>query len=142
MSFNKTILFFVLTFFVSFPGIAQVKESKIKQIYYISSSFGNDANDGLSEATPKQHISSIVEKRYVCFRLKSGDIFYENFDGYKYCIVESYSSGQKPVLCGFKVLRNSDAWIYDKMLNCWIIDLTKDEDFFGYMKSPRVTTEN
>lgn len=100
-------------------------------IYYVSSTEGAIGNDGLTENTPLLHIADVKAKMNVTLRLKCGDVFFENISGYTDCIVESYGKGDKPVLCGFKVLKNRNVWEYDKQYACWRLDLQKAENFAG-----------
>lgn len=102
-----------------------------KQTYYISSSEGDDRNDGLSPETAKRTIKSIGRKSGVRILLKRGDVFFERLAGYLNFEISPYGKGGRPILCGFKILRNSSAW--EKVAdNIWRIDLTKKEDFVGY----------
>lgn len=102
--------------------------------FYVSSSVGKDTNDGLSEATPKATISSIASKKNVRIRLKCGDVFYERMFGYRGSIIENYGKGARPVLCGFKVLKNHNAWVSEGD-NIWSLDLSVESNFYGYLKS-------
>ena len=116
------------------PVIAQGADAgKIETTYYVSSSKGNDSYDGLTAKTPKQHIYAIGKKENVHILLKSGDVFFEQILSYSNCIIESYGRGDKPVLCGFKVLMNPQAWTYDEQEGLWKIDLLKEDNFAGMM---------
>lgn len=127
----------VLIFFlaaVSFSLLGQgVDTSKKLETYYISSSSGNDLNDGLTVGTPKRHISAIGKKDNVCIKLKRNDVFFEQLREYNNCIIEDYGKGDKPVLCGFKVLTNPKAWFYDRESGCWKLDLSEEQNFTGMM---------
>ncbi len=101
-----------------------------KDVYYVSSSQGNDELDGLTPRTAKRHIAA-VPKKNVCVRLKSGDIFFESLSGFTDSSIEKYGNGSKPVLCGFKILKNPRAW--QRVGNdIWSIDLSNVSDFTGY----------
>ena len=110
------------------------------QTYYVSSTEGSNNNDGLTEKTPKADLKE-VPFRNVTIRLKCGDVFWGGLMGYTNCTIESYGEGSRPVICGFKVLKNTDAWqqIGD---NIWILDLTKKEDFVGYFSNNEDETRN
>ena len=102
---------------------------------YVSSSQGNDNNDGKSADKPFKTIRKAIQKTRkskLCIRLKSGDVFFENMTGLSDCIIESYGKGDKPVLCGFKILRNPDAWQADSIKGVWRLDLSNETDFAGY----------
>lgn len=101
-----------------------------KDVYYVSSSQGNDELDGLTPRTAKRHIAA-VPKTNVCVRLKSGDIFFESLSGFTDSSIEKYGNGAKPILCGFKILKNPRAW--QRVGNdIWSIDLSNVSDFTGY----------
>lgn len=42
----------------------------------MSSTEGDDTNDGKTEQTLVKHISSISQKEYVCLKFKCGDVFF------------------------------------------------------------------
>ncbi len=124
-------LFFLLLI-TTFEAISQgVDEVKTKATYYVSSSIGDDSNDGLSERSPKQHIYAIKEKKNVRIRLNRGDVFFEQIIGYDNCIFEAYGNGERPALCGFKVLRNKNAWEFDEQEKVWTINLAEETSFTG-----------
>ena len=103
--------------------------------FYISSSQGNDNNDGKSADKPFKTIRKAIQetgKSKLCIRLKCGDIFFENMIGLSNCIIESYGKGDKPVLCGFKILKRPDAWQADSIKGVWRLDLSNEADFAGY----------
>ncbi len=105
---------------------------KIKNTYYVSSSLGDDKNDGLSESFPLQHIYAISQKENACIKLKCGDVFYEQLHGFGGCLIESFGKGAKPVLCGFRVVNKPEAWYYDKNYSCWKLNLRDTNIFSGF----------
>lgn len=113
----------------------QVQRQNYKlQTIYVSSSKGNDNYDGLTEDKPLKTIHRALKKnkKGVNLRLKCGDVFFENISGMSNSIIESYGKGDKPVLCGFKILRNPDAWQADSIKGVWRLDLSNETDFAGY----------
>lgn len=103
------IIFLFFNQIIFFKAFAQVT---VYKTLYISSSTGNDENPGTA-VLPYKTISNIGKnKRGLRIKLKCGDVFYEKMDRFSDCIIESYGEGPKPVLCGFRVLINSDAWIF------------------------------
>ena len=130
----RVLVLLLFSFFSLLAFSQPVKESQVKHIYYISSSMGSDANDGLSEEKPLRSIRAVKEKSFVKVRLKAGDVFFEHVAGFRYTIFESYGEGEKPMLCGFKVLKNVNAWQLDGQNGCWVLDLTKEENFVGYLQ--------
>lgn len=102
---------------------------------YVSSTQGNDTNDGMSVDKPFKTIRKAIQKTKIgklCIRLKCGDVFFENITGLSDCIIESYGKGDKPILCGFKILKRLDAWQADSVKGIWRLDLRNEADFTGY----------
>lgn len=129
----RGVFFIVLLIFTNTsPVQAQGADvNKIRQTFYVSSSMGDDANDGLTEYSSKQHIYAIRHKENIRILLKRGDVFYEQLLDFTNCIIEGYGRGDRPVLCGFKVLMNPQAWIYDELEGLWYIDLMDEGNFAG-----------
>lgn len=101
--------------------------------YYVSSSIGNDSNNGLSEKSPFRSISSIKHKKNVVVKLKSGDVFFETISGFENTSIEIYGGSDNAVICGFKILKNKTAWIKTDTLGLWRLDLSKLSDFCGFL---------
>lgn len=101
---------------------------------YVSSSQGNDGNDGLTEKTPLRTIKKALRLRNdnLYLLLKCEDVFFESISGISDCIVESYGQGEKPVLCGFRILKNVMAWENDTLPGVWRLDMTREENFAGF----------
>ena len=99
------------------------------QCYYVSSTIGSNSNDGLTELTPMKDLSK-VPKENAIIRLKCDDVFWGGLSGYKNCVIESYGKGAKPVICGFKVLINPEAWkqVEEEL---WELDLNSNNNFGG-----------
>lgn len=136
---GKFVIVVLLLLFIPIKQIGVCKaqgaeNDRIVTTYYISSTLGDDNNDGLTIKTPKKHLSAIVKRDNVCVRLKRDDVFFEQLQGFSSSVIESYGSGAKPVLCGFKVLITPGDWIYDDANCCWRIDLKKTDSFSGILK--------
>ena len=99
---------------------------------YISSTAGSDINDG-SLRHPLKTIYSLLKKRNkdLIIHLKRGDIFFESVRGLVNCKIIPYGVGNEPVLCGFRILKDSKKW-QQAGDNLWKIDLTDDSAFYGY----------
>ena len=119
----RLFIFFLLITFNSFAG----------KVVYVSSSLGSDNNSGLSANAPLKTIGHAYElhKKNIELRLKCGDVFFETLRKWENCTITSYGKGQKPVLCGFKILKNTDAWF--KKEDLWVLDLNKASDFGGFV---------
>lgn len=132
--FRKICLLFILLIGFELHLYTQGVLPQVKlTTFYVSSSKGNDENDGLSEATPKRRISEIPKKEFVRLRIKCNDIFFERVYGFNYSIIESYGKGEKPVICGFKILKDTSLWTYEKN-DIWSIELSDESNFVGYKK--------
>ncbi len=101
---------------------------------YVSSSTGNDSNDG-SISAPLKTIAKAPKENVNIF-LKRGDVFYESMWNLRNVNVDAFGEGAKPLICGLKILKNKEAWV--KLPNdIWRLDLTDDKNFEGFK-----TTEN
>lgn len=132
MKFLALFISLIITFVnVSAQGVPSGIELKT---YYVSSSTGNDKNDGLSALSAKQHIYAVPVKESARVRLKCNDVFFERVFGYKNSIIESYGDGDKPVICGLKILKDTNAWVLVGN-NIWMLDLSDETKFDGYSAS-------
>ena len=104
-----------------------------KKVYYVSSTNGNDNNPG-TLAAPRKTIYSILKmsKGNLDIRLCRGDVFFENISGLKNSKISAYGNGARPVLCGFKVLKDVNQWSYNASRNCWMLDLKDASNFAGF----------
>ncbi|MBP3716161.1 MAG: hypothetical protein J6I79_01515 [Paludibacteraceae bacterium] len=98
---------------------------------YISSSSGDDSNPGTIEK-PLKSISAVKEKKNVNIWLLRGDVFYEKITGFHMCSFNAYGDGPKPVLCGFRILKNPNAWVKCEQNGLWKLDLYNTSDFDGF----------
>lgn len=109
--------------------------SKNQKVYYVSSSQGDDSNDGTEEKPLRSLSSSKIPKSGCQVKLKCGDVFYEKLsaNGNEYL---SYGKGEKPIISGWKVLPKSKAkwiegrmksgkWVELKGTHIWRLDLTE-----------------
>ena len=96
---------------------------------YISSSTGDDKNQGTIDA-PLKTISASPKENVNIF-LKRGDVFYERCENFKNCTIDAYGEGDKPMVCGLKILKNNSAWV--RIANdVWKLDLKKKENYKGF----------
>ena len=96
-------------------------------VIHVSSSSGNDNNDGLSVMIPLRSIRQAMAKGDTIL-LKSGDVFYENItlnNGY----LSKYGGKEKPVICGYKRI-NAPIW-HKVGDHIWKISLV-DTGFIGF----------
>lgn len=94
---------------------------------YVSSSYGNDDNDGRTEQTPVKTIRNALMKSDTLL-LRCGDVFFENVEIKKGKIM-SYGEGPLPILCGYK--RITEAKWVEVGQNVWKICLS-DIGYSGY----------
>lgn len=116
-------------------GFAQASPTIVRTIY-ISSSSGNDANDG-SINKPKKTINGLssANRHQSRILLKRNDIFYEGVGSFSSCIISSYGEGALPVLCGFRKLNDNKAW-KNESGNIWRLDMGDNKKFSGYNTPP------
>ena len=110
------------------------------QTYYVSSTQGTNDNDGLTEQTPKHDLQG-VPKEGATILLKRGDVFWGGIAGYKNCSISTYGEGDRPVICGFKVLANPNAWKAEGA-GLWSLDLNNTKDFCGNVDKKADATFN
>lgn len=92
----------------------------VKNVYYVSSSVGDDANDGSIEKPFRTVNNPKIPHKDVIIRLKCGDVFFESLSGYTGVVIESYGRGKglscvdskswKIRLHGFRQVRISGNW--------------------------------
>ena len=106
--------------------------SSQKKVFYISSTTGSDSNPGTKKA-PLRTIGSLDAGRRTgaTILLKAGDIFFETIHDFSDCTVSSYGEGHKPIVCGFRVQKDSGSWV-DEGNGIWKLDLSRDDDFYGF----------
>jgi hypothetical protein len=90
------------------------------KVIYISSSTGNDNNDGQTPSTPMKTIAKAAAKGDTLL-LKAGDIFYGRTDFINKTVTR-YGKGNNPVISGFKGIGNAKWQIVEP--NIWVLDLT------------------
>ena len=104
-------------------------ESRIAAEVYVSSTHGDDANDG-SRDKPFKTFAKIPKKDARIF-LRKGDVFYEPLAGLENCVVDSYGRGsKKPLVCGLRIIKNPSAW-ENMGGGIWRLDMDKTENFAG-----------
>ena len=113
----------IAVFIVSSSAHAQ----ELLPLVYVSSSEGNDANNGTTPETPFKTIKKGVSRGSKVL-LKAGDIFYESLYATDR-IVSRYGKGSNPTLIGFKRLIEPRWEKVDN--NIWKLRLA-DDNFTGY----------
>lgn len=107
---------------------AQASNAETVKVY-VSSSLGKDTNIG-SMSSPLRTFAKIPHENAEIY-LKRGDVFHEPLHNLKNCTIDAYGEGKKPLICGFKHLKNKGAW--EKLDGgVWRLDLSKPENFAGY----------
>ena len=114
----RTFIFFLV--FVSFSFAKDI---------YISSSTGDDNNSGTIDS-PLKTISASPKNDVRVF-LKRGDVFYEKCWDFTNCTIDAYGEGDKPMICGLKILKNNSAWTRQPN-DVWCLDLKNKNNFEGY----------
>ena len=119
---------FVKRFIILLPLMLLISDTSFATVVYVSSSLGNDKNDGLSSETPFRTIRRALEESKDV-RLKAGDVFYESISLTK-ATLKRYGDGDNPKLCGYKRLTKSRWENISK--NIWRLKLT-DDCFTGFV---------
>ena len=100
--------------------------------YYVSSSSGSDTNIGTSSSAPRKTLAGLSGKKNGnTILLKRGDIFFESISGFSNCTLGAYGSGDKPVLCGFTILRSKSSWSQESA-GIWKLDMNASASFYGH----------
>lgn len=98
-----------------------------RTVIYVSSSEGDDTNNGLSPERPKKTLSLLSEFNTVAILLKSGDTF--EMDDMFYVgtetVIGCYGEGPRPVLDFTKPLEGE--FVKLRAENMWAMDLSKSE---------------
>ena len=96
-----------LLYLLLLTGLALVPPLTVQSAtYYVSSSTGNDANDGISESTPWQTIGKVNEVTFdenSSILFKREDIFRGAISSYKFqtgLTFGAYGSGDNPIIAG------------------------------------------
>lgn len=76
-------------------------EASAGQKVYVSSSFGSDSNNGLTQHYPVKSISIALVLGDTLL-LKAGDFFYEGNLTASKGLLSRYGEGLNPIICGYK----------------------------------------
>ncbi|MEO6217742.1 MAG: hypothetical protein ABIO86_17065 [Sphingomonas sp.] len=109
----------------------RVSALEVKTTFYADSDYGSDANDGLTQATPKKTLAALValgaNKSGVTFALARGSHWYgeyPDFTASPWCRVISYGQGTRPVIDGALALFTGTWVINDTYPNVWMQPIT------------------
>ena len=102
---------------------------------FVSSSSGNDVNDGKSIRSPLKTINKALDLGFKTIFLKCGDVFFEELN-LKNTRIDSYGSGVKPLFSGFRKINSENLWeLVDSVHYVWRIKLTNAQNFSGFKVS-------
>lgn len=87
----------------TFALVSILSAAAFGKAYYISSSSGDDSNDG-SQAAPLKTIAAAPNENSEIY-LKRGDVFYGPITKFKNCKISAYGEGPMPVISGFKIVK-------------------------------------
>lgn len=135
LKINSRVLYvYILFVFISFNENVLANEIGYKTVF-VSSTLGSDVNPG-TQALPIKTLKKIgYARKNLRIRLKCNDVFYENLSGFTDCIIESYGKGRKPILCGFRVLKNTSVWQEVKK-GIWRLNM-QETNFVGFQPITR-----
>ena len=130
-----SLFFFHICLFLVLLSELTCEGAELHKRVYVSSSSGNDFNNGFSENTPKRTIKEALRVGDTLL-LKCGDVFYENIEinGGK---LSSYGTGSRPIISGYRRLSSVRWELVGESL--WRIKLS-DNGFVGYdtSESPKL----
>lgn len=113
---RKTFCVFILLFLAFVGGLSA-------QDVYVSSSRGQDSNDGLTPETPVKTIKTALAKGKTIY-LVAGDVFYEYVELYDNKL-SRYGEGHNPKINGFRTIVGRPWQMVDNHI--WKIDLKSIE---------------
>lgn len=115
----------VFTLIIPVVALLSVNSPIMAQTIYLSSSCGDDANDGLSEATPVKTFEAAYRKGgHNTVLLKAEDVFFQESTIVIGRSLGKYGEGANPTLSGYKRLIKPN---WEKAgTNLWKISLTQD----------------
>ena len=104
--------------------ISESEYSVSGRVFYVSSSEGDDKNDGLTTATPWKSLEKVSDFPFVAgdtVLFKRGDLFRGNVRTKSGVTYSAYGTGKKPAFYGcHKSLCDASLWeIYDNENNIW-----------------------
>lgn len=113
---SKSIFFILIVLLFKYEGLAQNR-------VYVSSSIGDDKNNGFTESSPVRTIDKALSLSSIIL-LKAGDIFYSKGIRLKGKTLTRYGEGPNPTICGFKrIIIPKWEKVED---NIWRINLIED----------------
>ena len=130
---RNTGLLIVFSFIIFFSCSCLINAQEI----YVSSSYGSDANNGLTPQSPMKTISAAAKKGDV-IKLLAGDVFYE-YVVVRNKILTRYGEGPNPEINGLRTILGRPWQKVDD--NIWKIDLT-DLPSKGYIIKGTTTLNN
>ena len=107
-------------FIVEAVAVGLSNPAAIAKTVYVSSSTGNDLNDGLTAMSPMKTLPKAMAKGDTLL-LKAGDFFYGRSDFINKTVTR-YGEGNNPVISGFKRIVDAKWQMVEP--NIWVIDLT------------------
>lgn len=101
-----------------------VSASLFGKSVYVSSSCGNDANNGFSSQLAIRTLQHSIAIKADTLFLKAGDTFYEPLGQMENVVVTRYGKGVNPRICGLRQIRTPN-WkkVSDSI---WLINLAED----------------
>lgn len=105
--------------------------------YYVDSVTGSDANDGLTDTTPFEHLSAIPLANNIDIYLARDSVFHEQLDGTPFsgCRIFAYGSGKLPTIDGADTAANASFVVDGTHANVYNQTLTYESDIPGHYLS-------
>lgn len=122
----------------AFVGLPNLAYGQGENVVYVSSSIGNDFNDGLDADHPIKNIRIALERGNVIL-LKANDSFYIGNLFISNKTLSRYGDGNNPTICGYKRIVKPE-WKKVES-NIWLLKLTED-NFSGIVLSGSSLSNN
>ncbi len=109
---------------------------------YISSSEGDDANPGTIDS-PKKTLKNLPPEAHngSKIHLRRGYVLFYCFHSFTDCKIDAYGNGNDPIVSGFRVLTNPQAWEkVEGSSDIYRIDLNDNSNFKGIDKQFEINT--
>lgn len=122
-------------------AIALMSSASWATTYYVSSSFGNDANNGLAPSTPWRSLGKVAASRYLPgdqILLKRGDIWRESFNppssgtSGSPVVFGGYDTGNKPSIRGSNTYNSVANWTQESGTLWYLSGIGKDPGVFAH----------
>lgn len=138
---SRKLIIYTATVLLLFVLIITIESVQANNTVYVSSSMGNDSNDGTKDS-PYKTLNYALKSHADTILIKAGDIFYESIS-INGKVVDRYGKGENPILYGVKIPRRGawengvirdNKWI-KRESNIWRLNLSLDDEYYSGYKT-------